>query len=100
LNYSAQRPVVLGEFEFNGGILAALPTPLGSLIELLVPPTLPGPAGMPLTPVVPAPADPALGVLAGLVGVAVPVAPWANELTGAIEMAMMAAAMILGIADI
>jgi hypothetical protein len=32
------------------GILAALPTPLGSLTELLRPPALPGPRGMPLTP--------------------------------------------------
>jgi hypothetical protein len=31
-------------------ILAALPTPLGSLIELFRPPALPGPLGMPLTP--------------------------------------------------
>jgi hypothetical protein len=46
----------------GGATLDALPIPLGSLIELLVPPTLPGPAGMPLTPVVPAPAEPALGV--------------------------------------
>src|SRR5260370_12881727 len=46
----------------GGGILAALLIPLGSLIELLVPPTLATPAGMPLTPVVPAPAEPAFGV--------------------------------------
>jgi hypothetical protein len=46
----------------GGGTLDALPIPLGSLTELLTPPTLPGPAGMPLTPVVPAPAVPALGV--------------------------------------
>ena len=46
----------------GGGILAALPIPLGSLIELLVPPTLARPAGMPLAPVVPAPAEPAFGV--------------------------------------
>jgi hypothetical protein len=36
--------------EGSGGILAALPMPLGSLIELLTPPMLPGPCGMPLTP--------------------------------------------------
>ena len=42
--------------------MAALPIPLGSLTELFVPPALPGPAGMPLTPVVPAPAEPAFGV--------------------------------------
>jgi hypothetical protein len=34
----------------DGGILAALPTPLGSLTELLRPPALPGPRGIPLTP--------------------------------------------------
>jgi hypothetical protein len=34
----------------GGAILAALPMPLGSLTELLRPPTLPGPRGMPLTP--------------------------------------------------
>jgi hypothetical protein len=34
----------------GGGILAALPIPLGSLTELLRPPALPGPRGMPLTP--------------------------------------------------
>src|SRR5882757_9259579 len=34
----------------GGGILAALPTPLGSLTELLRPPALPGPRGIPLTP--------------------------------------------------
>jgi hypothetical protein len=32
------------------GILAALPMPLGSLIELLSPPALPEPCGIPLTP--------------------------------------------------
>jgi hypothetical protein len=34
----------------GGEILAALPMPLGSLTELLRPPALPGPRGMPLTP--------------------------------------------------
>src|ERR1700759_4240380 len=34
----------------GGGIRAALPMPLGSLTELLRPPALPGPRGMPLTP--------------------------------------------------
>jgi hypothetical protein len=34
----------------GAGILAALPAPLGSLTELLRPPALPGPRGMPLTP--------------------------------------------------
>ncbi len=36
--------------EVSGGILAALPMPLGSLIELFKPPALPGPRGIPLTP--------------------------------------------------
>jgi hypothetical protein len=40
--------------------LGALPTPLGSLPELLRPPTLAGPV-TPLTAAVPAPAEPALG---------------------------------------
>src|SRR5436309_2845029 len=34
----------------GGGAAILLPAPLGSLIELLRPPTLPGPLGMPLTP--------------------------------------------------
>jgi hypothetical protein len=34
----------------GAGILAALPMPLGSLSELLRPPALPGPRGIPLTP--------------------------------------------------
>jgi hypothetical protein len=44
--------------------LAELPAPLGSLPELFRPPTLAGPLGTPLTPAVPAPAEPAFGVLA------------------------------------
>ena len=43
------------------GILAALPAPLGSFDELFRPPALAGPLGTPLTPAVPAPAEPALG---------------------------------------
>jgi hypothetical protein len=39
----------------GAGILAALPMPLGSLTELLRPPALPGPRGIPLTPASPAP---------------------------------------------
>src|ERR1700704_5261781 len=38
-----------------------LPAPLGSLPELFRPAALPGPDGIPLTPAVPAPAEPALG---------------------------------------
>jgi hypothetical protein len=37
------------------------PAPLGSLAELFRPPALAGPDGTPLTPAVPAPAEPALG---------------------------------------
>ena len=40
---------------------AELPAPLGSFAELLRPPVLAGPFGTPLTPDVPAPAEPALG---------------------------------------
>jgi hypothetical protein len=40
---------------------AELPAPLGSLPELFRPPTLAGPDGTPLTPAVPAPAEPAFG---------------------------------------
>src|SRR4051794_24572744 len=45
---------------------AELPAPLGSLPALLRPPTLAGPDGTPLTPAVPAPAEPALGDPAAL----------------------------------
>src|SRR5882757_5095392 len=41
--------------------LDELPAPLGSLTELFSPPAFAGPDGTPLTPDVPAPADPALG---------------------------------------
>ena len=47
-------------------ILAELPAPLGSLPELLRPPTLAGPDGTPLTPAVPAPGEPAFGEPAAL----------------------------------
>ena len=40
---------------------AEFPAPLGSLAELLRPPTFAGPLGMPLIAVVPAPAEPAFG---------------------------------------
>ena len=43
------------------GTFAELPAPLGSLPELLSPPALAGPLGTPLTPAVPAPAEPAFG---------------------------------------
>jgi hypothetical protein len=46
-----------------GGIacLEELPAPLGSLPALFRPPALAGPDGTPLTPALPAPAEPALG---------------------------------------
>ena len=50
-----------GEASFAG-----LPAPLGSLPELLRPPALAGPDGAPLTPAVPAPAEPAFGEPAAL----------------------------------
>jgi hypothetical protein len=43
------------------GAFVELPAPLGSLPELLSPPAFAGPFGTPLTPVVPAPAEPAFG---------------------------------------
>jgi hypothetical protein len=88
----------------GGGTLAALPMPLGSLTELLTPPTLPGPDGMPLTPVVPAPAEPAFGVpMAPPDPAAVPPdAPefWANELKDPINVAATAIAMVVEVFDI
>jgi hypothetical protein len=88
----------------GGGTLAALPMPLGSLTELLTPPTLPGPEGMPLTPVVPAPAEPALGVLTPPPDPAAvpPDAPvfWANELTDPANVAATAIAMVVEVFDI
>jgi hypothetical protein len=47
-------------------IFTELPAPLGSLPELVRPPTLAGPDGTPLTPAVPAPTEPALGEPAAL----------------------------------
>jgi hypothetical protein len=69
-----------------------LPAPLGSLPELLRPPTLAGPDGTPLTPAVPAPAEPALGEPAALPlpavdPLAAPPALCANEAAGAIRKA-------------
>ena len=57
-----------GGFGGGGGeaTLAELPAPLGSLPELLRPPALAGPDGAPLTPAVPAPAEPAFGEPAAL----------------------------------
>jgi hypothetical protein len=65
-------PVAL--FAGASGNLAELPAPLGSFPELFSPPTLAGPFGTPLTPDVPAPAEPAFGEPAGL---AVPEGPLA-----------------------
>jgi hypothetical protein len=89
---------------------AELPAPLGSLPELLSPPALAGPDGTPLTPAVPAPAEPALGEPAALPlpadgplaapPPALPLAPpllCANECAGPMRSAM---AMIDPVADI
>jgi hypothetical protein len=77
------------------------------LTELLVPPALPGPAGTPLTPVVPAPAEPALEVPAApdVVPPAEdappadppledPPAPCAKAAIGSIRLAMTATAIV------
>jgi hypothetical protein len=88
----------------GGGTFDALPMPLGSLTELLTPPTLPGPDGMPLTPVVPAPAEPALGVPTALPDPAAvpPGAPvfCANELKDPIKLAATASAIVVEVVDI
>jgi hypothetical protein len=88
----------------GGATLAALPMPLGSLTELLTPPTLPGPDGMPLTPVVPAPAEPAFGVPTALLDPAAvaPGAPvfWANELKDPINVVASASATAVEVFDI
>ena len=81
----------------SGATLEALPMPLGSLTELLPPPTLPGPVGMPLVAAVPAPAEPAAGEPAALPD---PLAPWANELIGAINVVMTARTMVVEAFDI
>jgi len=60
------------------GIFAELLAPLGSFPELLKPPVLAGPLGIPLIAVVPAPADPALGVPP----VDAPPLLWASALSG------------------
>jgi hypothetical protein len=54
-------PALLVPGDGGDATLAELPAPLGSLPELLSPPALAGPDGTPLTPAVPAPAEPALG---------------------------------------
>src|SRR5882757_4181970 len=59
-------PALLVPGAGGAATLAELPAPLGSLPELLSPPALAGPDGTPLTPAVPAPAEPALGEPAAL----------------------------------
>ncbi len=76
---------------------AALPAPLGSLPELFRPPALAGPDGTPLTPAVPAPAEPALGEPTALPVPAdglleAPPALCANDLAGNIKIAVAAMA--------
>ena len=91
----------------SGGTFEALPTPLGSLTELLLPPALPGPAGTPLTPVVPAPAEPAGGVPVELPAVAPaadppadPPVPCARAAIGSIRLAAAAIAIRFDFFDI
>jgi hypothetical protein len=73
------------------------PAPLGSLPELFRPPALAGPDGTPLTPAVPAPAEPALGEPAALplpadgplaLPLLAPPALCANETTGPARIAI------------
>src|SRR5258708_310061 len=102
--FRVHRPVGLVLGGGGGGTLAALPMPPGSLTELLTPSTLPGPAGVPLAPVVPGPAEPALGVPAALPDPAAvpPDAPvfWANEAKDPISVAASAIAMVVEVFDI
>jgi hypothetical protein len=95
---------VPAEFVPGGGgdaTLDALPAPLGSLTELLRPPTLAGPDGTPLVADVPAPAEPALGELAAepvpadAPPLLAPPALCPNTLTGNIRIA--AATSVAGI---
>ncbi|WP_167558591.1 hypothetical protein [Bradyrhizobium canariense] len=79
-----------------------LPAPLGSLPELLRPPTFAGPDGTPLTPAVPAPAEPAFGEPAAVplpaeAPLAAPPALCANAATGDVRrtIAVRAAATVV-----
>jgi len=69
--------------------LDAFPAPLGSSPALFAPPGLAGPGGTPLTPEVPAPAEPALGEPAALPPLPDddPPAPCAKEAAGDIRIA-------------
>jgi hypothetical protein len=89
----------------GGTTLAELPAPLGSLPELFRPPALPGPDGTPLTPAVPAPAEPAFGEPAALPEpaegpLAAPPAPpalCASEPAGNISIATVAIAAAVNV---
>jgi hypothetical protein len=70
------------------------------LTELLPPPTLPGPDGMPLTPVVPAPAEPAFGVPTALPDPAGAPVLWANELKAPVKPIAAASARVVRVFDI
>jgi hypothetical protein len=59
-------PALLVPGDGGEASLLEFPAPLGSLPELFSPPTLAGPDGTPLTPAVPAPAEPAFGEPAAL----------------------------------
>jgi hypothetical protein len=103
-------PALLVPGEGGDASFDELPAPLGSLPELLRPPALAGPDGTPLTPAVPAPAEPAFGEPAALPLPAdgplaappalpplLPPPDWANELTGPSKIAM---ATIEAVSDI
>jgi hypothetical protein len=100
ISLCVHRPVGLVLGGGGGATLAALPMPLGSLTELLAPPTLPGPDGMPLTPVVPAPAEPAFGVPTALPDPAGAPVLWANELNAPVKPIAAASARVVGAFDI
>ena len=80
------------------------PAPLGSLPELFRPPALAGPDGTPLTPAVPAPAEPVLGEPAAVPPadgpLAAPPAPPALCASEATGPARIAIAMIDAVTDI
>jgi hypothetical protein len=92
-------PALLVPGDGGEASLAEFPAPLGSLPELFNPPTFAGPDGTPLTPAVPAPAEPAFGDPAALPvpaegALAAPPALCANEMTGATRIAITVIAAV------
>jgi len=69
-------------------ILAALPMPLGSTVELFIPPAFPGPRGIPLIGTFPVPAEPAgreNAPIAAKPACPPPCPPRANEAAGGVK---------------